>query len=101
MYSSKAYMSPVYNGNISPITLEDEYYLINFYGFVIYISPADVKNVFSEIESIQNYNDAVEFASKKIDIDKTERNILIAHQFITGSETSDSERTIVELPRKC
>lgn len=94
MYSSKAYMSPVYNGNISPITLEDEYGLINFY-MLPYISPADVKNVFSEIESIQNYNDAVEFALKKIDIDKTERNILIAHQFITGSETSDSERTIV------
>lgn len=87
------FISPVYNGIISSITLYDDNGAINFY-LLPFIKPAIVRNYFPD-EEITSYNQAIAVALKPLSINTQERNILIAHQFVTGAYTCDSEEIIV------
>lgn len=87
------FISPVYNGSISPITLYDNNGAINFY-LLPFIKPAIVRNYFPD-EEISSYNQAIAVALKQLSINTQERNILIAHQFVTGAYTCDSEDVVV------
>ena len=89
MCQSKVYFSPAFEGDIKPILLRDEYGEIAVY-MLPFIKPAIVKNIY-EYADIESYNDAVKIAIEHMDIDKKRRNILVAHQFVTGAETSESE----------
>ncbi|MCI8629166.1 MAG: exonuclease SbcCD subunit D [Firmicutes bacterium] len=89
MCQSKVYFSPAFEGDIKPILLRDEYGEIAVY-MLPFIKPAIVKNIY-EYADIESYNDAVKIAIEHMDIDKNRRNILVAHQFVTGAETSESE----------
>ncbi len=89
MCQSKVYFSPAFEGDIKPILLHDEYGEIAIY-MLPFIKPAIVKNIY-EYADIESYNDAVKIAIEHMDIDKNRRNILVAHQFVTGAETSESE----------
>lgn len=40
---------------------------------------------------IRTYDDAVEEVLKELDLDSSERNLLVAHQLVTGAERCDSE----------
>lgn len=86
---SKIYLSPVYNGKVKPITLNDDYGKVNFY-LLPFIKPANVRRFFPE-ENIENYTDAVKVAIDNMNVDFSERNILVTHQFVTGAELSESE----------
>lgn len=86
---SKIYLSPVYNGKVKPITLNDDYGKVNFY-LLPFIKPANVRRFFPE-ENIENYIDAVKVAIDNMNVDFSERNILVTHQFVTGAELSESE----------
>lgn len=59
-----------------------------------FIKPAIVRSYFPD-EEITSYNQAVKIALKQISLNPDERNILIAHQFVTGAYTCDSEEIIV------
>ena len=85
------YISPVFDGNVSKIQLEDEYGKVNVY-LLPFIKPAHVKRYFEEIES---YTDAVDVVIKSLDINENERNVILAHQFVTGAERCDSEEVNV------
>ena len=78
MRYSQVYMSPVYNGNVMPITIEDEYGKINVY-LLPFIKPIHVRHFFEE-EKIENYTDAIGCAISHMNLDKKERNILVTHQ---------------------
>ena len=93
MRKSNIFISPVYDGNTMSVTLEDELGKVNFY-LLPFIKPATVKPFFPD-EEIKSYNDAIRLVVDKMNIDKSCRNVLVAHQFITGSETSDSENVSV------
>ena len=86
------HISPVYNGDIKPVTLKDEFGIINIY-MLPFIKPANVRRYCDE--EINSYTDALEYAITKMNVDTTERNILITHQFVTGSVRSDSEEISV------
>lgn len=86
------HLSPVYNGQVKPITLQDENGEINVY-MLPFIKPAHVRR-FYENEEINSYNDALKVAVDKMNIDKNKRNILITHQFVTGATRSDSEESV-------
>ncbi len=86
------FLSPVYDGQIKPIVRMDEYGEVCIY-LLPFIKPANIRP-FLENETIENYTDAVKFAVGKMNIDKTKRNVLVAHQFVTGGERSDSELSI-------
>lgn len=83
------YLAPVFDGKISRIEKEDEYGRINVY-LMPFLRPAHVKRAFPEAE-IETYTDAVKCVIDSLNINRAERNIILAHQFITGAERCDSE----------
>ena len=89
MNKSGIYMSPVYNGEINPITLEDEFGEINFY-LLPFIKPLHVRKFFPE-NNIESYTDAIKTVTDSMKIDKSKRNLLITHQFVTGASRTESE----------
>ena len=89
MTASGVYLSPVYNKNIAPIVLADQYGELNIY-MLPFIKPTHVRAYFPE-ETIVSYTDAVQIAIDYLNVDTSKRNILLTHQFITGSQRSESE----------
>ena len=88
MQARKFYFSPVYNGELTSATVTDEFGKVNFY-LLPFVKPAVVRNIFNN--DINDYTDAVRTAIANTSIDFSERNVLIAHQFVTGALRSDSE----------
>lgn len=86
---SGIYLSPVYNGKILPIPVDDECGDINFY-MLPFIKPVHVRRFFPDAP-ISTYTDALNTVITDMDIDNTKRNILITHQFVTGSSRTESE----------
>lgn len=86
---SGIYLSPVYDGKISPIELNDDYGKINIY-MLPFIKPVHVRRFFPD-EEISSYTDAVSTVVKHMNIDPEIRNVLITHQFVTGSSRTESE----------
>ncbi|MCR4638515.1 exonuclease SbcCD subunit D [Ruminococcus sp.] len=93
MEKSGIHMSPVYDGNILPTILSDEYGDLGVY-MLPFIKPVSVRRFFPEAE-ITSYTDAVNTAVDAMNADFTRRNILITHQFVTGAQKSDSEEISV------
>lgn len=90
---SGVHISQVYSGKVEPIELADEYGKVNFY-MLPYIKPVHVRSKFPD-EQIDSYNDAVRVTVEKMEIDPSERNVLITHQFVTGAMRSESEEISV------
>ncbi len=87
------YFSPVYNGSIEKITEQDEYGSINIY-LLPFVKPAQVREFFPETE-INDYTNAVRATLSNAEINTSERNIIIAHQNVTGASKSGSEETVI------
>ncbi len=92
MSSAGIYMSPVYNGSVDKIVLSDKFGKINVW-MLPFVKPVHVRK-FTE-EDISSYTDALRVAISKFDLDKTERNVLITHQFVTGAQRTESEEISV------
>lgn len=90
---SGIHMSPVYNGEVLPISLEDENGKVNFY-MLPFVKPANVRRFFEEA-NIETYTDAIRVAVENMNVDSDERNVIITHQFVTGAERSESEEISV------
>ncbi len=88
MDQSGIHISQVYNGQIEPFAMKDEHGVLNVY-MLPFVKPAHVKR-FSD-ESIESYTDALRVAIAEMNVNQSERNILITHQFVTGAMRSDSE----------
>lgn len=93
MRLGRVYMSPVYNGKIEPVILDDEFGPVNVY-MLPFVKPIHVRHYFEE-ERIEDYTDALKCVIAHMDIRETERNILICHQFVTGAMRSESEEISV------
>lgn len=89
MEGAGIYLSPAYNGSITPITLSDAYGNVKFW-LLPFVKPAHVRRYFPD-ESIENYTDAIRVAIQHMNLDVDTRNVLLTHQFITGAETCESE----------
>lgn len=74
---------------ISPYRLKDRYGAVNIY-MLPFLKPADLRAC-RPGENIRSYTDALRAGVGLMDIDEGERNVLVAHQFVTGSTRSDSE----------
>jgi len=93
MEQSGIHISPVYNGEVKPITLSDDHGQVDFW-LLPFLKPTHVKRFFPE-ESIESYTDACRVAIGQMPMDKTKRNVLLTHQFVTGAATCDSEELSV------
>lgn len=93
MSSRQIYLSPVFESDVEPVTISDRYGEINIY-MLPFVKPSLVKRVYPE-EEIITYQDAVNAAVQHMQIDKDKRNVLLAHQFVTGAARCDSEELSV------
>lgn len=93
MSSRQIYLSPVFESDVEPITISDRYGEINIY-MLPFVKPSLVKRLYPE-EEIITYQDAVNAAVQHMQIDTDKRNILLAHQFVTGAARCDSEELSV------
>ena len=87
------HISPVYNGELVSYEMEDEYGKVRFY-LLPFIRPSNVRRFFPE-EELTTYTDAVRIALSAVKPDTSFRNVMIAHQFITGASVSESEEISV------
>ena len=90
---SGVHLSPVYNGHIEPIKMEDEYGEVNIY-MLPFVKPANVRRFFDDRE-IVSYTDAVNAAISEMSVNSNSRNVLITHQFVTGANRTESEEISV------
>lgn len=93
MSAGGVYISPVYSGKIEPVVLEDKYGEVNFY-LLPFVRPTTVRQYHSD-RRIESFTDAMEAVVDNIEIDSTKRNIMVTHQFVTGSQLSQSEEFFI------
>lgn len=94
MSTSGVYMSHPFNGNVEKVTLEDECGPINIY-MLPFIKPAVVRPFFFQEEDVSSYDRAMEIVINSISINKDERNVLLAHQFVKGGSICESEEVSI------
>lgn len=93
MRGKNVYISPVYGGTVEPVRLEDEFGELDLY-LLPFLKPAIVRHAFEAAE-IGSYQDALRTAVDHMEIDQGKRNVLVAHQFVTGASRCDSEEISV------
>lgn len=86
---SGVYIAPMFEGNVTKHTVKDEYGDIDIY-MMPYVKPIHVKKYYPDSE-IDNYNDALKCVMESVEVDENNRNIIIAHQFVTGATVCESE----------
>ena len=87
------YISPVYEGEVKKVEVEDVYGTVNIW-LLPFLKPATVRHALQR-EDINTYEEGIVAALQGCEIDTEQRNILVAHQFVTGADRSDSEETSV------
>ncbi len=93
MAAGGVHVAPVYSGQVEPIVLADQYGPVYLY-LLPFLKPAHVRRFFPEA-SIESYTDAVAAVVSAMEIDPAVRNVLVAHQFVTGSVRCASEEVSV------
>ncbi|MCR5600297.1 MAG: exonuclease SbcCD subunit D [Ruminococcus sp.] len=93
MDKSGIHMSPVFEGRIEPVVLNDEYGEFRVY-MLPFIKPVSVRRFFED-KTVESYTDAVNAAVDAMNVDYSVRNIAVAHQFVTGALKCDSEEISV------
>ena len=94
MEASRVYLSPVYNGKVEPIVLQDNDTQFAFY-LLPYLKPSLVQHYAEDDVTIRSYDEAMRYVIGRMHIDKTRRNILITHQYIAEAERTDSEDIMI------
>lgn len=93
MDSCGIHISPVYDGALAPVTLQDAFGPVHVW-LLPFVKPAHVRRWFPDAD-IESYTDAVAEAIAHMDIDTAARNVLVTHQFVTGGARSGSEELSV------
>lgn len=93
MEGSGIHISRVYEGKTEPVELRDRWGTVRVY-LLPFLKPASVRRFFPEKE-IGTYTEAVEAAVEEMQPDRTVRNVLVTHQFVTGALRSESEEITV------
>ena len=86
---SHVYMSKPFCGVPEKVSLKDSFGEIHIY-MLPFIKPAMVRHIYQDAE-ISGYNEAMAYVMEKTDVDEKERNILMAHQFVSGGSRCESE----------
>ena len=90
---SRVYVSPVFSGIPAPVTLTDAYGPVDLY-LLPFLKPAAVHHVFPD-EPIESYNDALACVLDRMQPDTGRRSVLVAHQFVAGAASCESEEPSV------
>ena len=93
MERSGIHLSPVYDGNVKPVTLRDEHGEIDFY-MLPFVRKSTVRYFFPE-EEIDSENDAIAAAVRAMKVNPERMSVCVAHQFVTGASVSGAEESNV------
>lgn len=98
------YVSPVYSGKTEKITLRDEYGELFVY-LLPFLKPAAMRHVLEKEEAgaeagtekniPESYHETIKLAVERMEVDAGARNLLVAHQFVTGAGRCESEEVSV------
>ncbi len=91
--NSGVYIAGEFGPQPQKVDLEDQYGPVRFH-LLPFIKPVHVRVVFPE-EEIHSYTDAVRSAISRMELLPQGRNVLLAHQFVTGAQLGDSEEVNV------
>lgn len=87
------HIAPVFDGRLHFVTLSDCFGAVNVY-LLPFIKPVHVRQ-YDEHRKIESYTDAVQAVIARTPVSNSSRNILVAHQFVTGAVRSESEEITV------
>lgn len=96
MAGRNVFMSPVYSGRFEPVTLKDEFGEVDVW-MLPFVRPANIKACLgngeeaeAESEKITDYTSAIQMAVSKMQRTVGRRNVLLAHQFVTGAQVDEN-----------
>lgn len=79
-----------FNSPMRKVSLSDEYGQVNFY-MLPFFTPFIVKSNLKLEKGLKNYDLAMDEIIKRENIDTSQRNIILAHQFVAGFKFGGSE----------
>lgn len=82
------HISGTYEEEIQKVTLSDEFGEVDFY-LLPFLKPQQIEVEEGE-EKPADYTEAIKTVLNRLDIDKTKRNVLLAHQFVGGGSEEPS-----------
>lgn len=91
----RIHLAGPYRGEIECVRIEDAWGPVAFWLFP-FIRPAQVRPYFPDADIKGDYTAALAAVTKSCAIDRTERNVAVAHQFV-ASGSADPERSDSEL----
>lgn len=103
MKKSGIYVAPVYEGKTEKVEFTDAYGKVCIH-LLPFVKPAVVRHAFEEgefekeAEAVCDYQSAVKMTVSHMAVDTDVRNVLIAHQFVTGAMRCESEEVSVGRP---
>lgn len=83
--NSNVYISSKYDGKLVKHSLQDEFGKLNIY-MLPFVKASLVKHFFPD-EIIDSYDKAIRTLLKEACFDESERNIILAHQFVAGKSS--------------
>ena len=96
MQERGVYMSPVYNGSFEPVTLKDDFGEVDVW-MLPFVRPATIRACLgtgeqadAEREQVTDYTSAIQTALSKMERTAGRRNVLLAHQFVTGAQVDEN-----------
>lgn len=91
MENRGVYMSPVYDGGFTPVTLKDDSGEVDVW-MLPFVRPANIRACLgdgeaaeAEREKVTDYTSAIQMAVSKMNRTPGRRNVLLSHQFVTGA----------------
>lgn len=79
-----------YRGTLEEVTLKDEYGPIHVYGLP-FVRPSYINQwIQKDEEKVKGYNAAIGYVFEHANINQEERNIILSHQFITGTKLDEN-----------
>lgn len=96
MEKSGVHVSQVYDGKFVPVTLSDSEGEVDVW-MLPFVRPVTVRaNLVTDEErdAVKDYTSAVKAALVQMHFTPGRRNVLLAHQFVTGAERSESEENV-------
>lgn len=89
MNASGVHIAGPFDGQIRPVRLTDSFGPVDFWP-IPFLHPGAVRPFFPD-ETIVSWTDAVRTVLDSLPLDGAPRNVALAHQFLTGGKTSESE----------
>lgn len=96
MQDRGVFMSPVYNGSFDSVTMKDEFGEVDVW-MLPFVRPATIRACLgmgaqadAEREQVTDYTSAIQTALSKMERTAGRRNVLLAHQFVTGAQVDEN-----------